>query len=273
METSLLDSLVDIATQAAQCAGDYALSVMDQAVASVKQGTTGEELVTQVDKQSQDKVIETIRSRFPDHGFIGEEGGGDGQIFKIPSTGEERIWWIIDPIDGTNNFARGMDLFAVSVGAVYNGLPVAGVIYHPAGKTIFSAHQDGPALLNGQPIQSGNDSIGLFSSVALDSHFGDCIPPWLQDIIINTRFRALGSAALHMAYVSNGAFVGALIGTPKLWDIAAGAIIAQQSGAILTDWNGQAIWPLDMDNYQGEKLPCLVANPTAHREIMELIKS
>lgn len=269
-ETTFLDTLVDTASQAAQQAGDHALAFMGKVQASIKQGPTGEELVTEVDRQCQTIIVDSIRARFPNHGFIGEEGV-DGGIFKQPPTGTDPVWWIIDPIDGTNNFALGLGLFAVSIGAMVNGRPVAGVIYCPFTRSLFTGRHDAPPQLNGQPLACGNDTISIFTCVALDSHFGESVPPWLNELMLRCRFRSLGAAALHMAYVASGALVGAVISLPKLWDIAAGAVLAEGSGARVTDWEGKPLWPLDLDGYDGHKLPCVAANPCAHQEIMSLM--
>lgn len=271
METSYYQELVKQASQAAQLAGDRVYAARHEACISVKQGLTGEEMVTQMDKLSQDIVIDTLRSHFPGHGFIGEEGEA-GRIFKQAPQGAERIWWIIDPIDGTNNFARGLDLYAVSIGAMQNGIPVAGVIYNPSTRSLFCAAQGGPALLNGQSIEVSPLELSPFTSVALDSHFGDTVYPWMCEIMVRCRYRSLGSAALHMAYVANGALIGTIISMPKLWDIAAGAALAPSCGAVLTDWEGRDLWPLDLDNYEGGLLPCIMAGPTAHREFLELMQ-
>jgi len=270
MDTAFLDTLLDTAIQAAQRAGDYALASMGSVSASIKKGPTGEELVTEIDRQSQTLIIDTIRARFSDHGFIGEEGV-EGGIFKQPPTDAGSVWWIIDPIDGTNNFALGLGLFAVSIGAMVNGRPVAGVIYCPFTHSLFTGRHDAPPHLNGQPLTCGHDRISIFTCVALDSHFGPSVPPWLNELMLRCRFRSLGAAALHMAYVASGAMVGAVISLPKLWDIAAGAALAEGCGARLTDWEGKPLWPLDLENYDGHKLPCVVANPTAHQEIMALM--
>ncbi len=270
MDTAFLDTLVDTASQAARKAGDYALNQMGTVRASIKKGPTGEELVTEVDRQSQAIIVDSIRAHFPDHGFIGEEGV-DGGIFKQPPTGKDAVWWIIDPIDGTNNFALGLGLFAVSIGAMIQGRPVAGVIYCPFTGSLFTGRHGAPPQLNGQPTTCGSDSISIFTCVALDSHFGASVPPWLNELMLRCRFRSLGAAALHMAYVANGALVGAVISLPKLWDIAAGAVLAEESGARVTNWEGQSLWPLDLEAYDGHKLPCVAANPTAHQEIMSLM--
>jgi myo-inositol-1(or 4)-monophosphatase len=268
--TAFLDTLIDTASQAARQAGDYALTQMGQVQASVKRGPTGEELVTEVDRRCQSLIVDAIRSRFPDHGFIGEEGDGGG-LFKQPPTGADAVWWIIDPIDGTNNFALGLGIFAVSIGAMIHGRPVAGVIYCPFTNTLFTGRRDAPPRLNGQPVTCGSDAIGLFTCVALDSHFGSTVPPWLNQLMLRCRFRSLGAAALHLSYVSSGALAGAVISLPKLWDIAAGAVLIEGSGARITNWQGASLWPLDLAEYDGHKLPCVAANPTAHQEIMTLM--
>ncbi|MFC1763766.1 inositol monophosphatase family protein [Planctomycetota bacterium] len=271
IDPAQLEAMLKTSIGAARQAGDYALRHVSEARISIKSGTTGEELVTQIDKRCQEIIIDIIHERYPDHGFIGEEGEL-GKIFKRPPADPDSVWWVIDPIDGTNNFARGLEIFAVSIGAMHQGRPVAGVIYCPSMDALFTGIQNGAALLNGQPIEASTDEISHFTSVGLDGHQGETMPSWFVTLMKRSRFRNLGSAALHIAYVANGAMVATVIGLPKLWDIAAGAIIAERAGARITNWQGEDLWPMNLEDYQGEKICCIVANAKAHPEIVALTR-
>ena len=111
------------------------------------------------------------------------------------------------------------------------------------------------------------------TSVGLDSHFEDDLPPWVCDLIRQSRFRNFGTTALHLAYVARGGLVAALMCTPKLWDIAAGTVIAQAAGAMVTDWNGREIFPIDLDNYDGQAFQVLAGNKKTHPCLLQIITS
>jgi myo-inositol-1(or 4)-monophosphatase len=262
-----LSDMLETAIVAARLAGRRAMEEIDYVKVSVKNGA---ELVTQADAHCQKIIIDRIKESHPDHGFIAEEGD-DGKMFKQPPRGRERLWWVIDPIDGTNNFAHGMLFFAVSIGVVYEGEPVVGVIFEPATESMFTAVKGGEAQLNGRRINASEETIDRFASVGLESHFDDGVPGWACELMQRTRFRNLGSTALQLAYVAKGGLVATIINTPKLWDIAAGAVIGQAAGAIMSDWSGQKIFPLDLNKYEGGFFQTILANRKVHPQIVQLI--
>ena len=271
LDNGYLSRLLETAIVAARLAGQHAMEEMNFIKTSVK----GEdELVTQADAQCQKIIIDRIKENFPDHGFIGEEGS-EGKLFKQPPRGDEQIWWIIDPIDGTNNFAHGMLLFVVSVAAVYKGYPIAGVIFEPATESMYTAVKDGETQLNGRRIQASDEAMDKISSVGLDSHldYGEDIPGWACQIIKRTRYRNLGTTALQLAYVAKGSMAATITDTPKIWDIAAGAIIIESAGGIVTNWKGEKIFPFDIDNYTGGTFQTLASNQKTHSELVGLLNS
>jgi len=262
-----LNALLETAVDAARLAGRQAFEQMSLVEVSVKNGS---ELVTEADRACQRDIIQRVRADFPDHGFVAEEGDG-GRLFRQPPRGTEPVWWVIDPIDGTNNFARGLPVFAVSIAAMIDGSPVAGVIYDPAANLLFAAVRGGQARMNETVLAAGDEPISLFVSVGLDCHFGPTVPRWLPQVMLKSRFRNLGTTALQMAFVAKGAMAGTIACTPKVWDIAAGAVIAEAAGAVVTDWQGRALWPVDLASYEGQRLPCVAANPTAHGQLLAMI--
>lgn len=268
LEQQDLSLMLETAIVAARLAGQHAMEEMSY-IKAIKKGES--ELVTQADTQCQNIIIRRIRETYPDHGFIAEEGD-KGKLFKRPPLGEPAIWWAIDPIDGTNNYAHGIPVFTVSVAALAEGEPVAGVIFQPATESMFTAVKGGEAQLDGRRIFAGEDDISPLTSVGLDSHFENDVPPWVCDVIRRSRFRNFGTTALHLAYVARGGLVGAIVCTPKLWDIAAGALIAQAAGALITDWIGERIFPIDLDSYEGETFRVLAANRKAHPRLLEWIR-
>lgn len=269
MKQEALDNMLAVAMAGAHQAGQVALAQLGSARISIKNNT---ELVTDTDKRCQALIIDHIHAAFPNHGFIGEEGE-EGRLFKQYPTDSEDVWWVIDPIDGTNNFAQGLPQFSVSIGAVRNGTPLVGVIYQPSTDISYTAIQGGLARERGHPIQATNRPLHAHASVGLDSHFGETVPNWICHIMTRLRYRNLGTTALHLAYVAMGGYAAMVASTPKLWDITAGTLIAQNAGALVTDWQGNPIWPQDLAAYQGQALPVVVGAPLAHQEIIELIRA
>jgi myo-inositol-1(or 4)-monophosphatase len=270
LEQKDLSRMLETAIVAARLAGQRAMEEINFVKASVKSAT---ELVTQADTRCQQIIIDRIKENYPDHGFIAEEGSQD-KLFKQPPRGSEPFWWAIDPIDGTNNFAHGMLLFAISIAVLHQGQPIVGVIFEPATDSMFTGVKGGEAQLNGRRITAGTEKMDEFSSIALDSHFkcDNGVPGWACEIIQRTRFRNLGTSALQLAYVAKGSLIATILNTPKLWDIAAGAVIAEAAGAVMTDWKGGKIFPVDLDSYEGQEFPTITANKKVHAQIVELLK-
>lgn len=269
LEQRNLSSMLETAIVAARLAGQHAMEKIDFVKVSVK---NDDELVTQADSQCQQIIIEQIKETYPDHGFIAEEGE-QNKIFKQPPRGDEAVWWVIDPIDGTNNFARGMLLFVVSIAVMYEGEPIVGVIFEPATDSMFTAVKGSEAQLNNRRITASEDTINNFSSVGIDSHFDKLTPGLVCKIMERTKFRNLGSTALHFAYVAKGSMVATVASCPKLWDIAAGALIAENAGAVVTDWQNKKIFPVDTESYEGGELQIIMANKKVHKELLKFLKS
>lgn len=267
LEQQDLSRILETGIVAARLAGQHAMEEMPYVKATVKNET---EMVTEADRRCQQLIIDRIKETFPDDGFIGEEGEA-GKIFKRAPRGEPALWWVIDPIDGTNNFAHGIPVFAVSIAALFEGRPVAGVIFSPGTDSMYTAVLGGEAQRDGRRIQSGTEEIGPLASVGLDSHFGNTVPDWVQGIMRQCRFRNFGTTAMQLAYVASGGLAATVACTPKLWDIAAGAIIAEAAGAIISDWRGKPLFPIDLETYEGQPFKTLAANRTAHPKLVERI--
>jgi myo-inositol-1(or 4)-monophosphatase len=269
LEQGDLSGMLEIASAAARLAGQHAIEEISFTKVSIKKSS---ELVTAADAQCQQIIINQIKDAYPDHGFIAEEGG-EGRIFKQPPRGGNHLWWVIDPIDGTNNYAHQLPLFAVSIAVMHKDEPIVGVIFDPATDSMFTAVKGGQAQLNGRPISASEEKMDAFSSVGLDSHFDNGVPGWACEIMQKTRFRNLGTTALQLAYVAKGSLIATIVNRPKLWDIAAGALIAEAAGAVVSDWGGGKIFPVNLDSYGGEEFRVLAANRNVHAELLRLIKS
>jgi len=269
LEQRDLSRMLETTIVAARLAGQRAMEEINFTKASIKNNS---EVVTQTDTRCQQIIVDRIKETYPDHGFIAEEGDESG-IFKQPPRGAERLWWVIDPIDGTSNFAHRIPLFTVSIAVMHEGEPIVGTIFEPATDSMFTAVKDGEAQLNGRRIAASEEKIDKFSSIGLDSHFDNGVPGWACEIIQRTRFRNLGTMALQLAYVANGSLVATIASRPRLWDIAAGAVIAEAAGAVVSDWQGEKIFPVDLDSYEGQELQVITANKKVQAELLELLKS
>lgn len=269
LEQRDLSRMLETAIVSARLAGQRAMEEINFIKASIKNST---ELVTQTDARCQQIIIDRIKENYPDHGFIAEEGK-QGKIFKQSPRGDRQFWWAIDPIDGTSNFAHRMFLFAISIAVLYEGQPIVGVIFGPATDSMYTAVKGGEAQLNNRRITAGVAAMDMFSSVGLDSHFDDGVPSWACEIMKRTRFRNLGTTALQLAYVASGGLIATIASDTKLWDIAAGTLIAEAAGAVITDWQGKKIYPIDLEKYETQQFPIIAANEKVHPEILELLKS
>jgi len=271
----LLDEMLAAAEQAARAAGDYARGKIGDAQARLKSvGPDGHvEIVTQVDAQCQQLIVDSISKQFGGHGFIGEEGTG-GKIYKRRpdvSDGDDGVWWIIDPIDGTRNYAHGLPHYVVSLGAMCQGQPIVGVIYEPNTNMLFSAALGRPATCNGKVIQCLEEVLHADSQIAISGNVYDYIPGGIKVLMQDHVCMNLGSAALHYGYVALGAYAAALSWNVKLWDIAAGAVIAESAGARVYDLAGKDRFPIDCESYEGQPLPVVMASGLVQKQLQEII--
>jgi myo-inositol-1(or 4)-monophosphatase len=269
LEQALISRLLEVATVSARLAGQRAMEELATVKSSVKNVT---DLVTQADGICQNIIMNHVKENFPDHGFIAEEGSG-GQLLKLSPRGDCKFWWVIDPIDGTNNYAHKLLAFSVSVAVMYEGYPVVGVIFDPATESTWTAAKGEIPRLNAAAISASTATINRFESFGIDNNYegiGD-IPRCIISLMLRTRFRNMGSTALHMAYTASGGLVGMLNDTPKLWDVAAGAYICECAGAKVTDFRGKPLWPIDLASYDGRKVPTLAAGPNAYADAVRTL--
>lgn len=268
LEQRDISRMLETAVVAARLAGQRAMEDIRYTKSSIK---NGDELVTVADATCQKIIMDRIKETYPDHGFICEEGP-DGKYLSQPPRSSEQIWWAIDPIDGTNNYAHGMLNFCVMVGAIYEGIPVVGVIFEPATESMYTAATGTDAQLNASRINVSQDDIDKLSSVSIDSHFSDSQQPAILELIRMTRFRNLGTTGMHLAYVAKGALVGAVVSRIKIWELAAASIIIENAGGILTDQNGDKIFPVDPAQYTGQSYAIAAANKKAHPKLLKMLK-
>lgn len=234
-----------------------------------------DEAVTIADRASQRYIVQELRKRFPTDGIIGEENdAGDNITFDCPNP-NGRVW-VIDPIDGTNNFVAGFDYFAVCIGLMDQGQPVLGVVYEATRGRVYCAAKGFGAFVDGKPIHvlmtpMNDRSLLLLTANLLNSN-GRVLPYATRWIGQTTwKWRCLGSAALDAVQVASGVAHGAITINGKLWDVAGPAAIVLEAGGTLTDPSGKPIFPFDLRGYTGAKVPFLAAGPLAHQTLLNEI--
>jgi myo-inositol-1(or 4)-monophosphatase len=227
------------------------------------------DVVTEVDHLSEELIIAAIRTAHPGDGIIAEESGehvtaaGDA-----PTAGIGRAW-VIDPLDGTINYANGIPFFCVSIGLVEAGRPVVGVIHDPIRGETYAAAEGGPASLDGRPIETSvKDKLSDFViSMALS---GPALISRARAVRKAIRVpRSMGSAALALAYVGNGRFDAFIQqGGLSSWDIAAAGLIAEGGGATVTNLAGGPWFELSR---KPRSIGVLAAPAAHHPELLRLI--
>jgi len=234
------------------------------------------EAVTEADRASQRFIVSGLKRRFANDGIIGEESEtGTSITFECPDP-RGRVW-VIDPIDGTNNFIAGLGTFAVCIGLLEQGRPILGVVFDVVRDQVYSAAAGEGAWLDNKRLHAAQTPLSDSAMIMLTSNLldkqGKC-PAYAERWIsqTNRKIRMLGSAALEAIQVAAGVAHGAVTVNGKLWDIAAPAAVLLEAGAILTDFAGRPIFPIDLKNYQGAKVPFLAAAPAAHPVLLKQIQ-
>lgn len=227
----------------------------------------GEEAVTAADRACQRLIVAGLREAFPEDGLIGEESdSGEGITCEAPKRGTRS--WVIDPIDGTNNFIAGLGCYAVCIGLVEDGQPVAGVVHDVARDEVWYAHRGHGAFRDRRRIACAIGPLSDSALVMLTSNLivpGGGLPSWLIPFFRDQPFklRILGSAALEAVSVADGTAHAAVTLNGKLWDIAAPAAIVAEAGGRLLRPDGSPLCPFRMAGYAGEKVPFVVTAPNA----------
>ncbi|MFZ5816452.1 MAG: inositol monophosphatase family protein, partial [Bacillota bacterium] len=202
---------------------------------TVQYKSSWSDLVTEVDQAVERSVFALIRERFPDHGMLGEEGGGSFQ---------REYTWILDPLDGTTNFAHTLPNFVCSLACCRGAEPVAGAVYDPSREELFLAVKGEGATLNGRPIrvdQAATLQEALIATNLLwdmrEERFQRL--PEIQQLGRRVRgIRSLGAAALEMAYVACGRLTGFAQFRLAPWDFAAGALLVAEAGGRASQFDG-----------------------------------
>lgn len=223
------------------------------------------DVVTEADHESEALILSAVRERFPSDAILAEETGGhDAPAGESPTSGRGRVW-IVDPLDGTVNYANGLPVFCVSIGLVVDGVPSVGVIHDPTRAESFAATADGPATLNGRVVHASvKERLSDFViSMALN---GRTSSSRARNVRKEIRIsRSMGSAALALAYVANGRFDAFVQqGGLSAWDVAAAGLIAERAGATVTSMSGGP-W---FDVASPSRSIGILAAPTGHHNAL-----
>ncbi len=257
-----LHQMLDTASSAAREAGAF----LKESVGRVKniEHKMGQfrNLVSEIDKGSEAKIIAAIKERYPDHGILAEESGG--------ADGRSDYKWVIDPLDGTTNFLHGVPIFCVTIGIEHKGEVVAGVSYDPNRDELFTAERGSGAFLNGErlAVTTAGTLQEALMVTGFPYHLADTPEGPLVHFNNFTRvsqgIRRLGSAALDLAYIAAGRFDGYWEISLNPWDMAAGVVIVREAGGMVTDFQGRPV-----DIYRKE---ILATNGKIHDACMEVLK-
>ena len=230
---------------------------------------SAKDVVTEVDRLSEELIIGAIRAAYPGDGIIAEESGEHASgAGDAPTVGIGRAW-VIDPLDGTINYANGIPFFCVAIALAEGGVPVVGVIHDPMRGETFAATAEGPATLGGRPIEA-SVKTALSDYVVSMALSGRGVAGRSGAIRKAIRVsRAMGSAALSLAYVGNGRFDAFVQqGGLSTWDVAAAGLIAQRGGAHLTDLEGGPWFDLTRPT---RTIGVLAAPSSQHPTLLELV--
>ena len=256
--TELAQQLCDLAARLAMSAGELVFEGRKNGLTSISTKSSDTDIVTEFDRASEHLIVDGLRAERPDDAVIGEEG--------TDAAGASGIRWLIDPIDGTTNFQYDLPGYAVSIAALSGDRPVAGAVYIPSSRELFTATAGGGALLNGSPIRCGTTAMLQHALVATGFSYqverrrdqaqriAEVIPQ-IRDI------RRFGAAASDLCYVAAGrldVFYERWLGP---WDWAAGELIAREAGCRTGRFDGG---PIDHSGV-------LVANSVLFDQMVELL--
>ena len=253
--------LLAVAMSAAQLGGEILRAHFGRLEAGDIEEKSQNDWVSAADRRSEAAIETFLRRHTPEVALLAEEGG---------SRGAGSVVWVVDPLDGTANFVRSFPHFAVSVGLVEHGVPTVGAIYDPMRDEMFSAARGRGAYRNGRPIRaSAREHLdGAFVTTGFPFRVRRHIDTYLavfRDVFGRAMaIRRPGAAALDLAHTAAGLFDGFFEFNLSPWDLAAGAVIAREAGARVTDLDGE-----DELFARGN---VLAAAPGVHRDLLDIVQ-
>lgn len=220
------------------------------------------DFATIADIEAEKAIIKILTTNFPDHSIIAEEGGSKDR--------KSEYAWVIDPLDGTFSYFRGIPQFCVSIGLMREGMPILGVIYHISDSDLFWASEGKGAYLNSKKIQVSKLTNLKESAVYLDfGHYAKRMTKFelYIKLLLNkvgTIF-SLGSATLGLTWVGKG-ILDAYVVQAWLWDFVAGSVIVEEAGGKVTDLDGKGV------DWTKQRLNIVASNGLIHDQILEALK-
>ncbi|MFC2135044.1 inositol monophosphatase family protein [Bacteroidota bacterium] len=228
---------------------------------SVEYKTNSSNLVTEIDKKAENAIINFITTEYSGHNIIAEESG--------EQQSDSEYTWVIDPLDGTTNFAHGLPIFSVSIGIQKKGQTIIGVIYDVMNNVMYSAEKGNGAYRDNQKINVGKNSSLEESLLVTGFPYNikenpDDVIKKFNDFLLEARaVRRLGSAAIDFCYVASGVFDGFWEVHLSPWDVCAGALIVEEAGGKVTDFAGESV-SIHSKQY-------LASNGRIHDEMMKVL--
>jgi myo-inositol-1(or 4)-monophosphatase len=259
----MYEDLLETAQQAARTGAEVVRRYFRDAGLEVRRKGQND-FVTQADKESEAAVLAEIRSRFPEHRILAEEGGGAG------IGGDSDYQWLIDPLDGTTNFMQGLPVYCVSVACRKGDELLVGVIHDPEGNNLFTAAKGGGAQWNGRPMEPPlRDSLdGAFLATGYPFRALSTLDVYLsvfRDVFQHAKaIRRCGSAALDLAYTAAGVYDGFFEFRLSPWDIGAGILLIEEAGGVVTDLDGGRGY------FAGGNI--IAGAPAVQKELLEIVK-
>lgn len=218
-------------------------------------------LVTEMDRRSEEMIVERLTRAFPDFKIVAEEG-------SIHESESGPVWYV-DPLDGTTNYAQRLPIFCVAMGLVSGKTPIAGIIYHPMGGEMFTGVRGAGAFLGSEKLRVAQ-TADLNDAVLATGFPYDIRESEIDNLDHFARFaktaraiRRMGAAALDLAWTAAGRFDGFWEMKLSPWDCIAGALMCMEAGAVATDFSGNPFDPL--------KGQVIAANPVLHPQIREIV--
>lgn len=255
---------LEIATLAARAGAEVLLRYWQQLGKDDADLKARNDWVSRADRESEEAIVRTIAEYRPADAFLGEEGGASSG--SAASSGRT---WIIDPLDGTSNYLQHFPMWSISIGLRRSGETIAALIHEPLRDLFFAAERGGGAFRNADRMQvSAHPGLeGSFLATGFPFRAQDYVEAYVAiftDVIRTSKgVRRAGSAALDLAYTAAGIFDGFFEMHLAPWDVAAGALLVQEAGGIVTDFSGGDRW-LERGNIVG-------ASPAVHAELMRVI--
>lgn len=228
---------------------------------SIEFKTNSSNLVTEIDKKSEEAIIDFIKKEFPGHNILAEESGA--QKFDSEYT------WVIDPLDGTTNFAHGFPVFAVSIGVVKNDEIICGVVYDVMMDQLFTGEKGGGAFCNDTKMKvSSNENLAHGFLVTgfpynINENPDYAIEHFINFIRSSRAVRRLGSAAIDMCYVAKGVYDGFWEVALNPWDVCAAMLMVEEAGGKVTNFKGEGI------SIYSKQI--LASNGKIHPSMMEIL--